>query len=164
MNITKDNLPDALNMFEGVTMNQSYIDSFRLADEVAEDLNHSYIGTEHMLWGIAAEGSNPTLAQLGVKARDIKEGIEFIVGVGDRVHNPKSLITRSLRAMERSADRGLSLGIRTLDSGLLLMGLVRDGDCLGVSLLERLGVRTSEIGELEIQRRGIVELHPTRTP
>jgi ATP-dependent Clp protease ATP-binding subunit ClpC len=53
-----------------------------LADREAKRRDHRYIGTEHLLLGIVAEGEGiaaGVLAQLGVE-QSIVDGVDFVVG------------------------------------------------------------------------------------
>ena len=61
-----------------------------LAQEEAQRFNHNYIGTEHLLLGLAREGDGlaaKILANLGVELNKVRAAVEFIMGNGDRPTN-----------------------------------------------------------------------------
>lgn len=54
-----------------------------LANELASDLGHSYIGTEHILYGLACEENgvaSKVLKNQGIIAEDILDKIEEFLG------------------------------------------------------------------------------------
>ena len=54
-----------------------------LANELASDLGHSYIGTEHILYGLACEENgvaSKVLKNQGINAEDIFDKIEEFLG------------------------------------------------------------------------------------
>src|SRR3974377_2147667 len=60
----------------------------QLAQEEAQRFNHNYIGTEHLLLGLARinAGVSATVFQhLGVELNKIRGAVEFIIGRGDRI-------------------------------------------------------------------------------
>lgn len=55
------------------------------AQEEARDLNHRYIGTEHLLLGVLRERTGvgrKVLDRLGVRLEDVRSDVETIVGAG----------------------------------------------------------------------------------
>ena len=59
------------------------------AAEYAKSFGHNYVGTEHVLIGIAAEGGRAAdmLAKYGIDAETLKEAVLKVVGQGDYVFN-----------------------------------------------------------------------------
>src|SRR5213083_3706617 len=58
-----------------------------LALREALQLNHNYIGTEHLLLGLVREGEGvaaQVLQTLGVELNKVRSAVEFIIGRGDR--------------------------------------------------------------------------------
>ena len=56
-----------------------------LAQEEAERSHHSYIGTEHLLLGLLAEGQNTAtkvLQSRGRRLTDVRQRVEEIIGTG----------------------------------------------------------------------------------
>src|SRR3989442_1971332 len=58
------------------------------AQEEAHNFQHHYLGTEHLLLGLACENEGiaaQVLSSLGVKQENIRSAVEFIIGRGDRI-------------------------------------------------------------------------------
>ena len=61
-----------------------------LAQEEAQKFNHNYIGTEHILLGLARETEGvgaKVLANLEVELSKVRSAVEFIIGRGES-HTP----------------------------------------------------------------------------
>ncbi|MFI5230683.1 MAG: Clp protease N-terminal domain-containing protein, partial [Gemmatimonadales bacterium] len=59
-----------------------------LAMDEARGLNHSYVGTEHLLLGLVREGDGvaaKVLSSLNVELTKVRSAVEFIIGRGDRI-------------------------------------------------------------------------------
>ena len=120
-----------------------------LAQEEAHRLNHSYIGTEHILLGLigVAEGQAvKTLRAIRVEPAMVRAAVEFIVGKGERPPDKEVALTpRAERviglAMEQVPWVGRS-SITTLD---LLVALLREPEGAAAGILETLGVSLSRI-------------------
>src|SRR6202035_634272 len=79
-----------------------------LAQEEAQRFNHNYIGTEHLLLGLVAEGEGvaaKVLLNLGVKLEAVQSAVEFIIGRGDRaVPGEMGLTPRAKKVIELAVD------------------------------------------------------------
>jgi ATP-dependent Clp protease ATP-binding subunit ClpA len=113
------------------------------AQEEADRLNHNYIGTEHLLLGIAREGDGlgaRTLASLDLDVRHIRAAVEFVIGRGDRaVTGDIGLTPRAKRVIELSVDEAQLLGQEFVGTEHLLLGLIREGEGIGAAVLESRG-------------------------
>ena len=68
-----------------------------LAQEEAQQFNHSYIGTEHILLGLVRETEGlaaRVLADLGVKNAKIRSAVEFIIGKGEKTDSSEIGLTQ----------------------------------------------------------------------
>jgi ATP-dependent Clp protease ATP-binding subunit ClpC len=57
-----------------------------IAQEEARNLNHSYIGTEHILLGLVREEEGVAarvLTNLGIGLNKVRSAVEFIIGRGE---------------------------------------------------------------------------------
>ena len=55
----------------------------KIANDLAEDMGHSYIGTEHILYGLVAEESgvaSKVLENQNIQSEDIIDKIENLIG------------------------------------------------------------------------------------
>ncbi|MFK4085597.1 Clp protease N-terminal domain-containing protein [Kribbella sp. NPDC020789] len=125
-----------------------------LAQEEARQLDHSYIGTEHLLLGLlgAADGGAAKLLA-GTGAPAVRELVIEIVGRGQR--SPEGGIPFTPRAKATLEDSYLEarrLGSESIDTEHLLLGLLKDADGVAAQVLARLGVEIEALRSLTEQR------------
>jgi ATP-dependent Clp protease ATP-binding subunit ClpC len=119
------------------------------AQEEAERLNHSYIGTEHLLLGLLREESGiagKVLRDLNVQFDRVTELVERITGPGRRTPFSKiDLTPRTKRVIELAVDEARRLGQHYIGTEHLLLGLIRQGDGVAIDILRQLGVNPEQI-------------------
>jgi ATP-dependent Clp protease ATP-binding subunit ClpC len=119
------------------------------AQEEAERLNHSYIGTEHLLLGLLREESGiagKVLRDLNVQFDRVTELVERITGPGRRTPFSKiDLTPRTKRVIELAVDEARRLGQHYIGTEHLLLGLIRQGDGVAIDILRQLGVNPDQI-------------------
>ncbi len=119
------------------------------AQEEAERLNHSYIGTEHLLLGLLREESGiagKVLRELNVQFDRVTELVERITGPGRRTPFSKiDLTPRTKRVIELAVDEARRLGQHYIGTEHLLLGLIRQGDGVAIDILRQLGVNSDQI-------------------
>jgi RNA polymerase sigma-70 factor (ECF subfamily) len=127
-----------------------------LAREEMLALSHWWIGTEHLLWGLASEGSLTSfLAPPDITPERIHAGIVFIF---DRQAKPgqsaqgsppladissdalKLLTPRAKQVIFLAAEEMKSQGEQSIRPMHLLLGLLNEGEGIGAGLLRSLGV------------------------
>ncbi len=127
-----------------------------LAQEGSRLLSHDYIGTEHILLGLLGEGAVPSrsrqptaklaLASLGVTLDAARSAIREIVGEGDGTPAPHIPFTpRAKQVLALSVTVALERDDERIGTGDLLLGLVREGNGIGLQVLERLGARPDQV-------------------
>ncbi|HXF69432.1 MAG TPA: Clp protease N-terminal domain-containing protein, partial [Thermoflexus sp.] len=120
-----------------------------LAQEEAERLNHTYIGTEHLLLGLVKEENGiagQVLRRLGVTPQKVEEMVLRMSGPGRRPPNSKPDLTpRIRRVIELAVDEARRIGHHYIGTEHLLLGLVRLGDGMAVDILKSLGVSLEQI-------------------
>jgi ATP-dependent Clp protease ATP-binding subunit ClpC len=113
------------------------------SQDEAKDLNHGYIGTEHLLLGILLEDDQPAaqaLQSLGISFESARLAIVEIVGEGEQRpvgHIP--FTPRGKKVLELALRESLRLGHQWIGSEHILLGLVKREDSLALKILERLG-------------------------
>ena len=117
---------------------------FSLAQEEAQRLNHTYIGTEHLLLGLVKEDDGiaaRVLANLGVSLPKVRSAVEFIIGRGDGlIVGQPGLTPRAKKVIEFAMDEARQLKSKDIGTEHLLLGLVREGEGITAGVLESLGV------------------------
>jgi ATP-dependent Clp protease ATP-binding subunit ClpA len=121
-----------------------------LAQDEAIRFNHNYIGTEHILLGVVREHGGigeQALSSLGVEISKVRTAVEFIIGRGDKAVPPSeiTLSPRSKKVIELAIDEARLLGHQSVNSGHVLLGLVREGEGIASGVLESLGIALESV-------------------
>jgi hypothetical protein len=115
-----------------------------LAQEEARLLNHPYIGSEHALLGVLAEGHGTgahTLRSLDVSIEMVRAKVVALVGRGDRAPSGHIPFTpQAKRALEGALREALHAGDHEIGTEHLLLGLIREGDSTAARVLTELGL------------------------
>ncbi|HIV62186.1 MAG TPA: AAA family ATPase [Candidatus Butyricicoccus avistercoris] len=118
--------------------------ALNLAQQTAGELGHSYVGSEHLLAGLAKEQegiAGRTLEQFGVTADKIIEEIEKLTGKGTPDQNaPQGLTPRTKKIIELAVMTASQLGAGYVGTEHLLMGLIREGENVALQVLSSLDV------------------------
>ena len=125
--------------------------ALRLAQEEAQRLNHSYIGTEHLLIGLIRVDNSvasKVLQGVGVDLGQVRELVQQTSGVG---HGPdlrdETLTPRIKRVLELALNEARRMGHHYIDTAHVLLGLIREEDCAAVRILRQLGVSPELVRE-----------------
>jgi len=114
-----------------------------LAQDEAKRLNHSAVGTEHLLLGIIREGegvASKVLESLGISAERVRAEIEAAIGRGDRTPYEEVAFTpRAKKVLELALDEARRLGHNYIGTEHLLLGLIREGEGVAARVLEAMG-------------------------
>ena len=140
-----------------------------LAQEEAQNLNHSYIGTEHILLGLVREeegAAAKVLTNLGVSLSKIRASVEFVIGRGEKPNTSETGLTpRARRVIELAIDEARYLGHNYIGTEHLLLGLLREGEGIAAGVLDSFSI-TIERARAEIERvisSGTPKTRPSRT-
>ncbi len=132
-----------------------------LAQEEARDLDHNYIGTEHLLAGLRRENlgvAARALESASVTMDAVRAEIEKLVGRGQVAPSGPLLFTpRAKKCLELSLREALNLGHNHIGTGHLLLGLISKDDCAAVQVLGGLG---ADMGQLRARVIAEIEDHP----
>jgi ATP-dependent Clp protease ATP-binding subunit ClpA len=114
-----------------------------LAQEEARMLNHNYIGTEHILLGLASEGEGvaaKALEALDIHLEAVRQQVEEIIGKGQYAPSGHIPFTpRAKKVLELSLRESLQLGHDYIGTEHILLGLIREGEGVAAQVLVRLG-------------------------
>ena len=127
-----------------------------LAQEEAKRLNHSAVGTEHLLLGIIREGegvASKVLESLNINPERVRAEIESAIGRGERTpYEEVPLTPRAKKVLELALDEARRLGHNYIGTEHLLLGLIREGEGVAARVLEAMGA------DLERVRSQVVSL------
>ena len=118
--------------------------ALRLAQECSAELGHGYVGSEHLLLGLAREGKGvaaKVLQSAGLEPESLKAAIARMVGVGAPGGAPSQGLTpRCKKIIELSLTEAARLGHHYVGTEHLLLGILREGDGVAVRVLSGTGV------------------------
>ena len=114
--------------------------AIELANELALGLGHTYIGTEHILYGLCKEGTgvaSKVLANQDITDEDILQEIEMLIGTGEPLNQNESLgfTPRSKRVIENAFVEARKLGSEFIGTEHLLIGIMQEGDSVAVRIM-----------------------------
>jgi ATP-dependent Clp protease ATP-binding subunit ClpA len=127
-----------------------------LAQEEARLLNHDYVGTEHLLLGLAHEGQGVAaraLESLGISLEAVRAQVEAVLGRGERAPSGHLPFTpRAKKVLELTLREALELRHDYIGTEHILLGLIREGEGVAAQVLVQLGA------DLRRARRQVVQL------
>ena len=124
--------------FNGFT--QKANKALNAAIEFAEELGHTYIGSEHLLAGILKDDDS-TAAEIikknGVDFNTISEQMELDIGKGMATTlTPNDFTPRTKRILESSLLEARKMGHSYVGTEHILLALISENDCYAVKYLE----------------------------
>ena len=122
--------------------------AIEIANDIALELGHSYIGTEHILYGLAKEGNgiaSKVLENQNVTADDILNKIEELIGRDESIENIVDFTPRTKRVVESAFIEARKLGYNFIGTEHLLIGILREGDCVAAKILLDLNVNIPKL-------------------
>ena len=121
------------------------------ANELAIKLGHSYIGTEHILYGLTKEGSgvaSKVLENQEVLPEKVIDKIAELVG-SEEIEGTLGFTPRTKRVIENAFIEARKLGYDYIGTEHLLIGILREGDSVAARVLLELDVNIPKLyGEI----------------
>ena len=118
--------------------------AIRSAQENAARLGHSYVGSEHLLLGLASLEYSPAaqaLRRAGADRKTLRAGVVQRVGVGVPARCPRQGLTpHCCQAIRGAAEESRRLGQRAVSAEHLLLGLLGETDSGAFRVLDGCGV------------------------
>ena len=137
-----------------------------LAQDEARELDHNYIGTEHILLGLLRDGEGVAVAALdalGISLDETRAKVTEIIGRGSEQPSGHIPFTpRAKKVLELSLREALELGNDYIGTEHILLGLIREGEGVAAQVLVDLGAGPDQTREkvLELVRGGGGEGEP----
>lgn len=123
--------------------------ALELANDLAMELGHNYIGTEHLLYGLAKEGTgvaSKVIEMQDVTPEQIKEEIEVLIGVGSEIDvETVGFTPRTKRVIENAFREARKLGTEYIGTEHLLIGIMREGDSVAVRVMMNLNINPQRL-------------------
>lgn len=127
-----------------------------LGQEQARASRHDFMGTEHLLLGLLAEGEGiaaQTLQQAGITLDAARAEVEEIIGRGEetpRGHIP--FTPRAKKVLELALREAQQLGHNFLGTEHVLLGLIRETEGVAAQVLVKLDVNLNQLRETVLAR------------
>ncbi len=133
--------------FTGFT--QKANDALNSAITSAENLGHTYVGSEHILLGLLAESggmAHTALTARKVTFSEVESILKSSIGIGSpTVLSPNDFTPRSKNIIDTAILQGRSMGHSYIGTEHLLMGIIREGSGAATEILTRLGVQPQDL-------------------
>jgi hypothetical protein len=124
-----------------------------LAQEEARLLDHSFIGTEHLLLGLTQEGvPAQVLAGFDISLAAVREQAAQTIGLsGTPPTGSPPFTPRAKKVLELSLRSALQLGDQEIGPEHILLGLIQEGEGVGAQILVQLGAELAQVRQRVIQ-------------
>ena len=125
----------------------------------AEQLGHTYVGSEHLLFGLLKIGSGVAASVLnrnGVTAEKVEELIRATIGCGTPTRlSPDYFTPRAKRVIETAMAGCSNMGKKYVGTEHLLIGILSEGDNYAIRFINEIGADTSAITSEALSASGI---------
>ncbi len=135
-------------MFDRFTSRSKQV--VKLAKREALKLNHSYLGTEHLLLGLMKLGQGiavNVLRNLNIEYDTLLAEVELVVGYGPeiQVYGDPALSGKCKKVFELANEEALALNHNYVGTEHLLLSIIRLQDGVAAQILENLGVNLKDV-------------------
>ncbi len=129
------------------------------AQKEAKQLNHDYIGTEHLLLGLLSlnEGvAAEALKIIGVNSQKLRAHIINMVGEGDNVllTGERPMTPRAKRVLSLAVKEANELGHNFVGTEHILLGLIRENEGIANQVLKGAGLSREKIKDTVLKLLG----------
>ena len=123
--------------------------ALEISNDIAIEFGHNYIGTDHILYGLAKEGSGVACKVLegqNILPDDILNKIDELIGKEEQeVIGTIGFTPRTKRVIENAFREAKRLGSDYIGTEHLLIGIMREGDSVAVRILIDLNLNVEKL-------------------
>ena len=125
--------------------------AIEIANELANELGHNYIGTEHLLYGLSKEGTgvaSKVLENQNITPENILEEIEELIGRVELSPDSQGTVgftPRTKRVIENAFREARKLGTEYIGTEHLLIGIMLEGDSVAVRIMMDLNINPQKL-------------------
>ena len=124
--------------------------AIEFANDIAIELGHNYIGTEHILYGLVKEGSGvaaKVLENQNITEELVLKEIEELIGRNEnsQVNGTIGFTPRTKRVIENAFREARKLGSDYIGTEHILIGIMREGDSIAVRIMLDLNVNPQKL-------------------
>ena len=120
-----------------------------IAKEIAIELGHNYIGTEHILYGLTEEENgvaSKVLENQNINSENVLEEIENLIGRDEgRTITSLGFTPRTKRVLENAFLEARKLDSDYIGTEHILIGIMREADSIAVRILLDLGINPQKL-------------------
>lgn len=125
-------------------------EALSLAVEMAESLNHGYVGTEHLLIGLLQEGTGvaaKVLEENGVEEAKVVELVSQLITPDNSVQMAENAAytPRARRVIENSYREAVRFKAAQIGTEHILIAILREGDCVASRLLNTIDISVQKL-------------------
>ncbi len=139
-----------------------------MSTDVAKELGHGYVGTEHLLLGLLKEGEGvaaKTLVSQNITYQAVYDKIkEVIVNDMVQIKDTEGMTPRVIRVLEMSLNEANRLGSKEVGTEHVLTALLRESDSMAIRIIEVLGGSKQKIYHEILKVIGDDAINPKLTP
>jgi len=150
-------------MFERFTNRARHV--VVLSQEEARELQHNYIGTEHILLGLVAESgglASQALARFGITLDGTRDEVKAIIGLGKSKPSGHIPFTpRAKKVLELALRESLQLNHDYIGTEHILLGVIREGQGVGAQIIKQHSPGLSDVRAAVLD---LVSTTPTGVP
>ena len=115
----------------------------------AENLGHTYVGSEHILLGLLKESGGMAYAALSAKKisyGEVEAIIRSAVGTGSpTVLSPNDFTPRAKNIIDTAIVQGRGMGHSYIGTEHILMGIIREGTGAATEIFANMGIQPQEL-------------------
>ena len=125
-------------------------EAVELAHEAADNLGHSYVGTEHLLLGLLEEGSGVAyrvLEESGVHSDKVLELVSQLIAPNRQVglKDQSDLSPRAQKVLNNSYREAVRFKAQLIGTEHILIAMIRESDCVATRLLNTMSVNIQKL-------------------
>ncbi|MCI8273335.1 MAG: ATP-dependent Clp protease ATP-binding subunit [Clostridia bacterium] len=139
-----------------------------IANDISVELGHSYIGTEHILYGLVKEGEGiaaKVLINRDLTEEKILKKIEELLGRGSKIKETLGFTPRTKKVLERAFLEAKRIGYNYIGTEHLLLAIMKEENSIAVRIISELKIEIPKIyneiakviNEEEIDQEGFNE-------
>ena len=123
-------------------------EAIEIANDLAVELGHNYIGSEHVLYGLAKEGNgvaSKVLENQNVISQDILDKIDELIGREEKIEEIIGFTPRTKKIIENAFIEARKIGYNYIGTEHLLIGILKEGDSIATRILLELNVNIPKL-------------------
>ncbi len=127
---------------------QKAANAIAFSEQAAVELGHNYVGSEHILIGLAAESGGVVgniLLENNITAENVTRKVEELIGRGISSPGRRAFTPRGKRIMEMSFEMAVSLGHSYIGTEHILLAILQDKDSVAYEIISELSQNPEKV-------------------